>query len=215
VLADEPTGNLDTKNSDAVLQMLLRSNRELGQTTLMITHNPEAAAVAGRILYMRDGQIVKEEVGSLDVKGLKTGYLAASSETGRSAQRPVLNSTEAQLFVADIQTSCDFYARKLGFTVAFVHGDPPFYGQVTRGRAQLNLRAVSEAVFAGDVRERESLLSASITVASSDEINQLFQSYQAAGVRFRQLLREEPWGARTFVVQDPDGNLVLFSGPAQ
>jgi putative ABC transport system ATP-binding protein len=63
VLADEPTGNLDTKNSDAVLQMLLRSNRELGQTTLMITHNPEAAAIAGRILYMRDGQIVKEEVG--------------------------------------------------------------------------------------------------------------------------------------------------------
>ena len=64
VLADEPTGNLDTKNSDAVLNMLLRSNRELGQTTLMITHNPEAAAIAGRILYMRDGEIVREEKGS-------------------------------------------------------------------------------------------------------------------------------------------------------
>ncbi len=64
VLADEPTGNLDTKNSDAVLQMLLRSNRELGQTTLMITHNPEAASVAGRILHMRDGEIVGEEKGS-------------------------------------------------------------------------------------------------------------------------------------------------------
>jgi putative ABC transport system ATP-binding protein len=63
VLADEPTGNLDTKNSEAVLQMLLRSNRELKQTTLMITHNPEAAAIAGRILHMRDGQIVKEEAG--------------------------------------------------------------------------------------------------------------------------------------------------------
>ena len=64
VLADEPTGNLDTKTSAAVLQMLLRSNRELGQTTLMITHNPEAAAIAGRILTMRDGQIVKEEAGN-------------------------------------------------------------------------------------------------------------------------------------------------------
>jgi putative ABC transport system ATP-binding protein len=64
VLADEPTGNLDTKNSDAVLQMLLRSNRELGQTTLMITHNPEAASIATRILYMRDGEIVREEKGS-------------------------------------------------------------------------------------------------------------------------------------------------------
>jgi putative ABC transport system ATP-binding protein len=64
VLADEPTGNLDTTNSDAVLHMLMRSNRELGQTTLMITHNPEAASVASRILYMRDGQIVREEKGS-------------------------------------------------------------------------------------------------------------------------------------------------------
>ena len=64
VLADEPTGNLDTKNSDAVLHMLLRSNRELGQTTLMITHNPEAAAVATRILHMRDGEIVHEENGA-------------------------------------------------------------------------------------------------------------------------------------------------------
>jgi len=63
VLADEPTGNLDTKNSDAVLQMLVRSNRELGQTTLMITHNPEAAAIAGRILHMRDGEIVRVEHG--------------------------------------------------------------------------------------------------------------------------------------------------------
>jgi len=64
VLADEPTGNLDTRNSDAVLEMLLKSNQELGQTTLMITHNPEAAAVAGRILYMRDGEIVREAEGN-------------------------------------------------------------------------------------------------------------------------------------------------------
>ncbi len=64
VLADEPTGNLDTKSSDAVLRMLRRSNRELGQTTLMITHNPEAASIAGRILHMRDGEIVHEEKGS-------------------------------------------------------------------------------------------------------------------------------------------------------
>ncbi|HTX75939.1 MAG TPA: ABC transporter ATP-binding protein [Terracidiphilus sp.] len=63
LLADEPTGNLDTKNSEAVLEMLVRSNRELGQTVLMITHNPEAAAIAGRILHMRDGQIVTVESG--------------------------------------------------------------------------------------------------------------------------------------------------------
>jgi putative ABC transport system ATP-binding protein len=70
VLADEPTGNLDTKNSEAVLEMLLRSNKELGQTTLMITHNPEAASIASRILYMRDGEIVREEKGSRSSVGL-------------------------------------------------------------------------------------------------------------------------------------------------
>jgi len=59
VLADEPTGNLDTANSDAVLAMLQQSSRELNQTVLMITHNPEAAAIAHRTLSMRDGQIVE------------------------------------------------------------------------------------------------------------------------------------------------------------
>jgi putative ABC transport system ATP-binding protein len=61
VLADEPTGNLDSKNSDVVLGMLRRSNQELGQTVLMITHNPEAARFGDRIIHMRDGEIVKPE----------------------------------------------------------------------------------------------------------------------------------------------------------
>ncbi|HEY1263997.1 MAG TPA: ABC transporter ATP-binding protein [Terriglobales bacterium] len=58
VLADEPTGNLDSKNSDVVLAMLRQSNQELGQTVMMITHNPAAAAYGDRVIHMRDGQIV-------------------------------------------------------------------------------------------------------------------------------------------------------------
>jgi len=61
VLADEPTGNLDTKNSEIVLRMLRHSNQELGQTVLMITHNPAAAAYGDRIIHMRDGEIVEPE----------------------------------------------------------------------------------------------------------------------------------------------------------
>ncbi len=57
VLADEPTGNLDTENSEIVLRMLRQSNQELRQTVLMITHNPEAAAYGDRILHMRDGRM--------------------------------------------------------------------------------------------------------------------------------------------------------------
>ena len=134
-------------------------------------------------------------------------------EAGHTVSHPILSSTSAQLFVADIKASCDFYTHKLGFVVDFVYGDPPYYGQVTRDHARLNLRMVCEPVFT-DVREREHLLSASLTVATADEIKQLFLSYQAAGVPFHQTLNKEPWGARTFVVVDPDGNLILFAAPA-
>jgi len=58
ILADEPTGNLDTENSGAVLAMLRHSNKTFGQTVLMITHNPEAAAFADRTLHMRDGALI-------------------------------------------------------------------------------------------------------------------------------------------------------------
>jgi len=58
VLADEPTGNLDSENSNAVLDILRDLNKRLGQTILMITHNPEAAAFADRIVTMRDGRVV-------------------------------------------------------------------------------------------------------------------------------------------------------------
>ena len=60
ILADEPTGNLDTENSTIVLDMLRELNQEFKQTIVMITHNPEAAAVASRIIEMRDGTIAKE-----------------------------------------------------------------------------------------------------------------------------------------------------------
>jgi putative ABC transport system ATP-binding protein len=58
LLADEPTGNLDTKNSDIVLEMLRRLNKDLGQTIVMITHNPEATTYCDRVVHMRDGIIV-------------------------------------------------------------------------------------------------------------------------------------------------------------
>jgi len=58
LLADEPTGNLDTENSRAVLEILRDLNQRLGQTILMITHNPEAASFAHRTIRMRDGRII-------------------------------------------------------------------------------------------------------------------------------------------------------------
>jgi len=137
-----------------------------------------------------------------------------TAQAKTSPPRPFLSSVSAQLFVSDIKASCDFFTTKLGFTVDFIYGDPPFYGEVKRDNARLALRLVCEPVFVGDIREREHLLSSSIALDTAAEIKQLFLEFQAAGVQFHQTLKKEPWGARNFIVRDPDGNLVLFAGPA-
>jgi catechol 2,3-dioxygenase-like lactoylglutathione lyase family enzyme len=128
--------------------------------------------------------------------------------------RAILTSVAAHLYVRELKASTDFFTTKLGFAIDFVYGDPPFYGQVSRDNARLALRQMDEPVFVEDIRHREDLLSASITLASADEIKQLFLAYQAADVPFAQPLRDEPWQAKTFIVKDPDGNLILFAGPA-
>ncbi len=131
-----------------------------------------------------------------------------------SPSAPALSSIAAQLYVSDVTCSMAFFVDKLGFARDFAYGDPPFYGQVIRDQARIALRLVYEAVFVGDVRRREDLLSAAITVESDAEIARLFEDIQRADVTFHQVLRTEPWGARTFIVADPDGNLILFAGPA-
>ncbi len=137
----------------------------------------------------------------------------------QSDQKPmetslVLAATEAMLYVSDFQRACDYFVGKLGFEVEFAYGEPPFYGLVKRDRARMCIQLVCEPVFVGDIREREQLLSAAVTVATTAEIKQLFQEFEAAGVDFFQTLKKEPWGACNFIVRDPDGNLLLFAGPA-
>jgi ABC-type antimicrobial peptide transport system, ATPase component len=61
ILADEPTGNLDTENSKIVLDMFAELNERFNQTIIMITHNPEAAAICHRTIRMRDGLIIENE----------------------------------------------------------------------------------------------------------------------------------------------------------
>ena len=159
-------------------------------------------------------ELVARQSGFESWQALKAGVQAMTDTANPTVATPVLSDLEAELYVADIKAACEFFTSKLGFAVVFTYGDPPFYGQLKRDRARLNLRLVCEPVFVGDIRERENLLSASMTVESAAEIKQLFRQYQAAGVDFNQTLKKEPWGARTFIVRDPDGNLLLFAGPA-
>ena len=125
--------------------------------------------------------------------------------------RPYLISSIPQLFVVDIAASCAYFVRVLGFEVVFTYGEPPFYAQVKRDAARVNLKAMDVPVFVGDIRERESLLSADFGLATAAEIEQLYAEVTAAGAVFHQVLRVEPWDALTFIVRDLDGNLLLFA----
>lgn len=125
-----------------------------------------------------------------------------------------MNGAEPQLYVVDFEAACEFYTGQLGFEIVFTYGEPPFYGQIRRGRAVLDLRRVHAPVFVDEVRDREELLAAAIPVGDAAALRALFAEFQAAGVDFFRPLKQESWGARTFVVRDPDGNLLLFAGTA-
>ena len=146
-------------------------------------------------------------------ESLKAG-LSAPAESLRPSGPPEvrLNHAIPFIFVADIPAACDFYRVKLGFEVALVYGQPPFYAEVSRDGVRLALRHVDEPVVNAALRRKEALLSASIVVSDAKP---LFLEFQAAGVSFFQTLRTEPWGGRTFIVEDPDGNLVAFGGPGE
>jgi catechol 2,3-dioxygenase-like lactoylglutathione lyase family enzyme len=154
-------------------------------------------------------ELIAKKTGFESWEALLKGVHTMNDLHTETQPKPILLAAEPQLFTADIDASCEFYTKKLGFKIAFTYGEPPFYGQVCRDGASLNLRYVDEPTMNAELRYRENLLSASITV---DDIKPLFLEFQAADVAFAQTLKTEPWGARTFMVRDPDGNLILFAG---
>ena len=135
-----------------------------------------------------------------------------ASDVGPTAypSQPILLNVEPTLFVTDFQRSLVFFTEQLGFKTAFIHGSPPFYGQVVRDAALLNLRFVHQPVL--DHSQEPDLLSASIWVSNA---RQLFVEFEAQRVPFHQALRREPWhgdGQGGFIVRDPDDNLIGFGG---
>jgi catechol 2,3-dioxygenase-like lactoylglutathione lyase family enzyme len=123
---------------------------------------------------------------------------------------PRLTSAEPQVLVSNVAAACDFFVGKLGFGLVFSYGEPPFYAQVGRDGARLNLRLVRTPAYVADLQARErDVLCAAITV---EGIETLFRDYEAAGVPLHQSLRREAWGSQTFIVADPDGNLIGFAG---
>jgi len=178
-----------------------------------------------RFAHLSDAQILDHEFRLSDAQELvarKTGFdswealtkgmddmkTSASGVTSRTS----LMHAEPQLFVSDLDAAFGFYVGRLGFEIAFAYGEPPFYAQVCREGARLNLRLTSLRPFDPEfIRAEGDVLSATIAL---DDAKPLFLEMERRGVEFHQRLRTEPWGARTFIVRDPDANLICFAGHA-
>jgi catechol 2,3-dioxygenase-like lactoylglutathione lyase family enzyme len=154
-------------------------------------------------------EIIALEAGYASWAELKTALAVAPKQAKPKLSAPRIKSAKPVISVTNVEASAAFFSDKLGFTIDFLHGHPPFYGAVSRGGACLHLRFVHEPVFKDQIREQEQLLSAFLDV---DNIQSLFAEFKAAGVSFAQPLRKEPWGASAFIVLDPDGNRICFAG---
>ena len=212
--------NLENLKKQA--KLILRWHRE--------RHYPVAAQIRGlmpRFLNMPDSEIlaanfklsdaqemVARQHGFDSWQALKAGLSTTPRRVKSSPSKAMIVCAEPQLFVTDINKSCKFFQEKLGFSLVFIYGHPPYYAQIGRDAARLNLRCVERPVIESTVRDREELLSVSMTVATAEEIKLLFLEFQSAGVTFHQTLKKQPWGAKNFIVKDTDGNLLLFAGPA-
>ena len=111
------------------------------------------------------------------------------------------------LFVRHVTASAGFYRDKLGFTIDFLYGEPPFYGSVSRDGVCLHLRHVHQTNFTEIAAREPSLILASFEV---DNVQALADEFAAKGVDFAQPVTKEDWGGTDFHVRDPDGNVVSF-----
>jgi catechol 2,3-dioxygenase-like lactoylglutathione lyase family enzyme len=218
--------NLENLKKQA--KLILRWHRErhypvaaqIRGLTPRFSNMPDSEILAANFKLSDAQEMVARQHGFASWQALKTGLSTTSRKVKSSPSKATIVCAEPQLFVTDIKRSCEFFREKLGFSVVFSYGEPPYYAQVGRDGARINLRYVEGLRRVGGpaiestVRDREELLLASLTVATADEIKLLFLEFQSAGVTFHQTLKKQPWGAKNFVVKDPDGNLLLFAGPA-
>jgi uncharacterized glyoxalase superfamily protein PhnB len=115
------------------------------------------------------------------------------------------------IFVANVEASAEFFKDTLGFSIDFLHGEPPFYGSVSRDGACVHLKFVHEPVLTVGAQDRDGLIVAFIEV---ENVKALYAEYVTAGAIVDQKLKKQAWGGRDFIVRDPDGNGLCFVGSA-
>jgi catechol 2,3-dioxygenase-like lactoylglutathione lyase family enzyme len=169
----------------------------------------DAAALALRFPLAEAQEVIATENGYESWTTLKAAFAAAPGNDTPTPQqgKPLLKGATPVMFVSSVQASATFFRDKLGFGIDFLHGNPPFYGSVSRDGARIHLRFVHEPAFVAGIVDREQLISAFVEV---DDVKSLYAEYLAAGVQIHGRLKKEPWGGSGFAVSDPDGNHIYF-----
>lgn len=119
----------------------------------------------------------------------------------------MLRSVTPILFVRDVPAGAAFFRDRLGFGIDFLHGEPPFFGSVSRDGVCLHLRFVREPNFAALAAREVSLILATIEVS---DVRALFEELAARGAEIVQAPTAQPWGGTDMLVRDPDGNVISF-----
>ena len=152
-------------------------------------------------------EVIAVEAGYADWATLKAETAGAMGMPRPDPGAPIVKGVTPILFVSDVSTAADFYRDKLGFETDFLHGNPPFYGAVSRDGACLHLRFVHRPNFAELAASEGSLILATIEVSN---VKALFEEFKARGVAFPQSLAKQAWGGTDFHVRDADGNIISF-----
>lgn len=152
-------------------------------------------------------EIVAVEAGFENWAALKGSVTNVKRPSRSENGKPVFQDAVPVLFVRDVARAASFYAEKLGFHIDFLHGNPPFYGSVSRDEACLHLRFVHEPNFDELAAREASLILATIEVRN---VKGLCEEYERQGVQLPQRLVRQAWGGMDFHVRDPDGNVISF-----
>jgi catechol 2,3-dioxygenase-like lactoylglutathione lyase family enzyme len=152
-------------------------------------------------------EIIAREAGFASWAELKLAMEDEPSTPKQPGAAAAIRAAVPILFVSNVSNTAAFFRDRLGFSIDFLHGEPAFYGGVSRNGIALHLRFVHEPVMTPEIREKESLLAAFVAV---ENVKALFEEYKQKDVPFVATLSREPWGGPMFTLRDPDGNWICF-----
>ena len=147
------------------------------------------------------------EAGYTSWAALKVAVADSPGEAKPTSPTPRLIRAVPVILVANVEAAAVFFKNTLGFSIDFLHGEPPFYGSVSRDGACVHLKFVHEPVLSVGAQDRDGLIVAFIEV---ENVKALYGEYVSAGAIFDQKLKTQAWGGRDFIVRGPDGNGLCF-----